>query len=272
MMRGASRESLARAQERLDELVGDGSTDALAVAENLFAVTQLLDREIALRRVLTDPAAKADSKARLASGLLRGQVGDATLGLVDEVVRSRWSRVRDLADAMELLAVSAALAAAERDESLDDVEDEVFRFGRIVEGNRQLRGVLVDRSVPGEHKVELLRTLLEGRARPVSVRLVTQVVTQPRGRSLEAGLEEYAVLAAARRQRILGTARAPIALTDEQRSRLRAALRRIYGRVVQLNVIVDPDVWGGMSVQLGDEVIDGTVVSRLADARRRLAG
>jgi F-type H+-transporting ATPase subunit delta len=66
--------------------------------------------------------------------------------------------------------------------------------------------------------------------------------------------------------------RAPVALTDEQRTRLAAALRRIYGRDVQLNVVVDPDVVGGLSVQVGDEVIDGTVVGRLAEARRRLAG
>jgi len=272
MMRGASRESLAQARERLDALVADTSTDALALAEDLFAVTRLLDREIALRRVLSDPAAKADSKTGLATGLLRGQVGDPALGLVGDVVRSRWSRVRDLADGMELLAVTAAVAGAERDGSLDDVEDEVFRFGRIVAGNPQLRGILVDGSVPAERKAELVRTLLGGRVRPVSLRLITQVVTQPRGRSLEAALEEYASLAAARRLRILAVVRAPIVLSDEQRSRLRAALRRIYGREVQLNVVVDPDVVGGMSVQLGDEVIDGTVVSRLAEARRRLAG
>jgi F-type H+-transporting ATPase subunit delta len=271
-MQGASRESLAQAQERLEALVSDPGTDALPVAEELFAVTRLLDRAIALRRVLSDPSANRDNKADLATSLLRGQVSDATLDLVRDVVRLRWSRVRDLADAMELLSVTAAVAAAEREGWLDDVEDEVFRFGRIIAGDPQLRGMLVDRSVPAERKVELLRTLLADKVRPVSLQLISQVVTQPRGRSLEDALEDYATVAAARRQRILGTVRTPIALTDEQRSRLRAALRRIYGREVQLNVVVDPDVAGGMSVQVGDEVIDGTVVSKLAEARRRLTG
>jgi F-type H+-transporting ATPase subunit delta len=271
-MQGASREALARARERLDELLGSSDADALAVSEDLFAVSRLLDRQLALRRVLSDPAAGRDRKAGLATSLLRGQVDDVPLELVRDLVRSRWSRARDLADAVELLAVSAAVAAAERDGSLDDVEDQVFRFGRIAAGDAALRGMLVDRSVPAERKVELLRTLLAGKVRPVSLRLITQVVTQPRGRSLEEGLEEYATLAAERRRRILGTVRAPIALSEQQRSRLRTALRRIYGREVQLNVVVDPDVVGGMSVQIGDEVIDGTVVGRLAEARRRLAG
>jgi F-type H+-transporting ATPase subunit delta len=271
-MQGASRESLARARERLDVLLDASGTDALAVSDELFSVSRLFDREIALRRVLSDPAAGGERKAQLTTSLLRGQVSDVTLELVGDVVRSRWSRARDLADAIELLGVSAAVAAAERDGSLDDVEDQVFRFGRIVAGDARLRGVLVDRSVAPERKVELLRGLLGGKVRPAALRLITQVVTQPRGRSLEGGLEEYATVAAARRQRILGTVRAPVALSDQQRSRLSAALRRIYGRDIQLNVVVDPQVEGGMSVQVGDEVIDGTVVSKLAEARRRLAG
>jgi F-type H+-transporting ATPase subunit delta len=271
-MQGASRESLARARERLDVMLDSGDADALAVAEELFSVSRLLDREIRLRRVLSDPAASGDRKAQLATNLLRGQVAPATLDLVSDVVRLRWSRPRDVADALELLAVTAMVAAAERDGTLDDVEDQVFRFGRIVAGDPQLRGVLVDRSVPAERKADLVRALLEGKVRPVALRLITQVVTQPRGRSLETGLEEYAAVAADRRRRILATVHAPVTLTDEQRSRLRAALRRIYGREVQLNVVVDPDVVGGMSVQIGDEVIDGTVVSKLAEARRRLAG
>jgi len=271
-MQGASRESLARARERLDALLDAGGTDALAVAEDLFGVTRLLDREIPLRRVLSDPAARGDRKAELAALLLRGQLGEPTLDLIDGLVRSRWSRARDLADAIELLGVTAAAAAAERDGSLDDVEDEVFRFGRIAGGDPTLRRVLADPSTPGERKAELVETLLAGKVRAISLRLITQVVTHPRGRSMEDGLEEYATLVAARRQRIIGTVRAPVELTDEQRSRLRAALRRIYGREMQLNVVLDPAVVGGISVQVGDEVIDGTVVSRLAEARRRLAG
>jgi F-type H+-transporting ATPase subunit delta len=272
MMQGASRESMAQARERLDALLDGSGADALEVSDDLFAVSRLLDREISLRRVLSDPAAGGDRKVELVTSLLRGQVGDVALDLVDGLVRARWSRARDLADAVEVLAVWAAVAAAERDGTLDDVEDQVFRFGRIASGDARLRGMLVDRSVPAERKAELLRDLLAGKVRPVSLRLITQVVTQPRGRSLEDALEEYAGVAAARRQRILATVRAPVALSEEQRSRLRTALRRIYGREIQLNVVLDPDVVGGMSVQVGDEVIDGTVVSRLAEARRRLAG
>jgi F-type H+-transporting ATPase subunit delta len=234
-------------------------------------VTGLLDREISLRRMLSDPSAAGDRKAELARSLLRGKIGDAAYDLVTGLVRSRWSRPRDLADAVELLAVQSAVAAAEREGYLDELEDDVFRFGRIVAGDAGLRGVLVDRTVPAQRKGELLKGLLEGKTRPITQRLVTQLVTQPRGRSIERGLEEYAAQAAARRQRVVGLVRSAVPLTDEQKARLQAALRRIYGRDVSVNVVVDPGVTGGISVRVGDEIIDGTVLSKLDEARRRLA-
>ena len=270
-MQGVSRDSLAEARERLDSVVMRPDVDPVAVAEDLFSVTGLLDREIRLRRVLSDPAAAADRKADVARSLLRGQIGDPAFELVTGLVRSRWSRPRDLADAVEILAVQSALAGAEREGYLDALEDDVFRFGRIVAGNAPLRGVLVDRTVPGERKRELVERLLEGKTRPVTRRLIVQLITHPRGRSLERGLEEYAAQAAARRQRVVGVVRSAVPLTDEQRTRLQAALRRIYGRDVSTNVVVDPEVVGGISVQVGDEIIDGTVLSRLDEARRRLA-
>jgi F-type H+-transporting ATPase subunit delta len=270
-MQGISRGSLADARERLDTVLRGTGVDGLAVAEDLFSVTGLLDREISLRRVLSDPSAAGDRKVELARSLLGGQIGDAAFDLFTGLVRSRWSRPRDLPDAVEILAVQSAVAAAEREGYLDEFEDNLFRFGRIVAGDASLRGVLVDRTVSAERKRELVRSLVEGKTRPITQRLITQVVTQPRGRSLERGLEEYAAHAAARRQRVVGVVRSAVPLTDEQKTRLQAALRRIYGRDVSTNVIVDPEVTGGISVQVGDEIIDGTVLSKLDEARRRLA-
>ena len=272
-MQGVSRDSLSAAQRRLERSLGRAeAATAGSVGGDLAAVVGLLDREISLRRVLTDPAASADRKSGLVRSLLEGRVGDQALGIVADAAAAPWSRTRDLADAVETLSVLASVVEAERDGYLDDLEDALFRFGRVVGGNPELRGVLADRTVPVELKGELVRSLLQGKVQPATMRLIEQAVTQPRGRTLDVVLDEHAGLAAAYRRRLIALVRVARPLTDRQRRRLARALQRIYGHEVQLNVVVDADVVGGISVQVGDEVVDGTTAARLDEARRGLVG
>ncbi|MDX3696871.1 F0F1 ATP synthase subunit delta [Streptomyces europaeiscabiei] len=270
-MNGASREALAAARERLDALTDSTSVDAAVLADELAAVTALLDREVSLRRVLTDPAQSGEAKAELAGRILGGQVGATTADLVSGLVRSRWSQPRDLVDALEQLAAIADLTAAQQSGSLDDVEDELFRFGRIVASNTGLRSALTDRAAGASAKGELLSSLLGGRAKATTERLVTRLVTAPRGRSLEAGLESLSKLAAERRSRMVAVVTSAVPLSDPQKRRLGAALAKLYGRAMHLNLDVDPGVLGGIRVQVGDEVINGSISDRLEDAGRRLA-
>ncbi|MQS37472.1 F0F1 ATP synthase subunit delta [Streptomyces katsurahamanus] len=271
-MNGASREALAAARESLDALTDNTSVDAAKLAEELAAVTALLHREVSLRRVLTDPAQAGEAKAELAGRLLSGQVGGATADLVSGLVRARWSQSRDLVDGLEELAATADLTAAQQAGSLDSVEDELFRFGRIVDSSKELRAALTDKSATVAAKTELLRSLLGGRVTPVTERLVIRLVTAPRGRSLEAGLDSLSKLAAARRDRMVAVVTSAVPLTDQQKQRLGAVLARVYGRQMHLNLDVDPEVVGGISVRVGDELIDGTVSERLSEATRRMAG
>jgi F-type H+-transporting ATPase subunit delta len=271
-MNGASREALAAARERLDALTDSTPADAGRLAGELAAVTALLDRESSLRRALTDPAQPGEAKAALVRRLLAGQVGEETLDVVSGMVRSRWSQSRDLTDAVEELADTADLIAAQRSGDLDDVEDELFRFSRILEGSSELRAALASRVAGGEAKSGLLHSLLGGRANPVTERLVTRLVTAPRGRSLDNGIEALSRLAAARRNRMVAEVVSAIPLTDRQKERLGAALAQIYGRQVHLNLDVDPEVLGGVRVRVGDEVINGSIADRLEEAARRMAG
>jgi F-type H+-transporting ATPase subunit delta len=271
-MNGASREALAAARERFDALTESTSVDAAALAGELAAVTRLLDREVSLRRVLTDPAQTGEAKAALVATLLGGQVGGETVDLVSGMVRSRWSRSRDLVDSIEELASTADLVAAQQDGALEDVEDEVFRFGRIVTSSSELRAALTDRGATAAAKTELLRSLLGGRARPATVRLVTRLVIQPRGRSLEGGLEALSKLAAERRDRSVAVVTSAVPLSDRQKERLGAALAKLYGRPMHLNLDVDPEVRGGITVRVGEEVINGTISDRLDEVTRRMAG
>ncbi|OEV05720.1 F0F1 ATP synthase subunit delta [Streptomyces oceani] len=271
-MNGASREALAAARESLEALTDNTSVNATTLADELAAVTELLDREVSLRRVLTDPAQDGAAKAELAGRLLSGQVGGEATDLVSGMVRSRWSRSRDLVDVLEELTDSADLIAAERDGSLDDVEDELFRFGRTVASSSQLRAALTSRTASSSAQAELVRSLLGGKARPATVRLVTRLVSQPRGRSLEGGLEALSKLAAERRDRSVAVVTSAVPLSDQQKQRLGSLLAQMYGRQVHLNLDVDPDVLGGIAVRIGDEVINGSIADRLEEAQRRMAG
>lgn len=271
-MNGASREALVAAREQLDALTDSTSVDAAKLAAELAAVTALLHREVSLRRVLTDPAQPGEAKAELVGRLLSSQVGGEAIDLVSGMVRSRWSRSRDLVDAIEELTSSADLVAAERDNALEEVEDELFRFSRILSSASDLRSALTERTAGTPAKTQLMHTLLGGRVHPVTERLVVRLVTQPRGRSLEAGLEALFRLAAERRDRMVAVVVSAVPLSDQQKQRLGSALATLYGRRVHLNLDVDPEVLGGIVVRIGDEVIDGTIADRLEQASRRMTG
>jgi F-type H+-transporting ATPase subunit delta len=271
-MRGASRASLAAAKERLAAaLPGDTSAQAASLGEELFAITGLLDHESAVRRSLSDPTIEGSFRAGLARDLLSGRVSDPALDQLTGLAAERWSEPGDLVDAAEQLGVLAICAGADTDGVLDEVEDELFRFGRIVGGNPGLRYALGNQFVPAEGRRRIVTDLLDGKVAAPSLRLISQAAAYPRGRSVDLSLEEYAGLAADLRQRLVAQVHVVAGLTTEQRSRLVAALSTAYGHDVHLNVVIDPEVIGGMTVRIGDELINGSIESRLALARRDVA-
>jgi F-type H+-transporting ATPase subunit delta len=272
-MHAASRQSLAAARDRLNGYIDRArAVDLGTVADELFAVVGLLDREPTLRRALSDPAADPEARARLLDRMLGSRLDPRTMEQLRDLVRSRWSEPTDLADAVEALARQAALGVAERSGTLDEVEDELFRFGRILDAHPQLRNLLADVRTPPDRRIDLLDRLLEGKVNSTTRRLLEQVVRAPRGRTLDVAIEQLVELAAARRERYVAYVRAPAPLTGEQEERLATALTRIYGRPVGLQIEVDPELLGGLVVRVNDEVIDGTVATRLAEARRWLGG
>lgn len=270
-MRGVSAESFAAGQERLETLLAAAGTDPAGLGDDLFAVTDVLSANPALRRALTDPARDGQAKAALVERIFTGRVSGAAVDVLAGMARSRWSEAADLADAVERYATSALLAAADRAGRLDGVEDELFRFARTVEGDQGLRDAFSHRTAGTQRKVELVRSLLRGRAAPETVRLAVQAASHPRGLRTAQVLEQYVQAAAERRQQVVAHVVAAAPLTTEQRRRLETALQRRYGRV-RLNVDVDPSVIGGLRVQVGSELVDGTVTARLDEARRRMAG
>ena len=277
-MQGASREALASAWANVERaLTGAGSgaahassAEAARMSDELFAVVDVLDEQVALRRALSDPAIDADRKAGLIESVLAAHVGANTLAVMRDVVRSRWSRMRDLGDAVEQLAVLARLVAADRADQGDEIEDELFRLARIIENQGALREALGDANLPVANKADLVHALLDGKATDSTIALAVQLVRHPRGRKPEVSLAEYGDIAARRANRSVARVTTATLLSDEQRARLRTALATMYGRDVQLQIELDAHVVGGLVVQVGDEIIDGSIAGRLADARQRL--
>lgn len=271
-MRGASRQSLAAGQERLETLLSGRGSQPEVLGDELFAVTNVLAGSAGLRRALTDPSRAGEAKAELVQRLLTGKVGGPVVDLLAGMVRGRWGVPADLTDAVESLAVQAVLAAAERAGRLESVEDELFRFSRLVAGTSELRDAFSSRTRGSDRKAALLQQLLDGRAAPETVRLALQAGVHPRGLRTERVLEAFVEAAAERRRQLVAQVVAAVPLTTAQRERLANVLRRTYGRPIRLNVDLDPEVLGGVRVQVGGELVDGTIATRLDDLRRRLVG
>jgi F-type H+-transporting ATPase subunit delta len=280
-MRAASRDSYVAARERLDSLLpasGRGRSKAnqvreiVQIAEDLLAVASLLSTEPRLRRALSDPSRSGEDRGGLLRAVLGNRLSEPALELAGAVAAGRWSSSVDLLNATEQLGVEALLASAERAGALGEVEDELFRFNQVVGGNPALAATLGDASAAPERRRELVRSLLDGKADPATVRLAELAVTGFGGRNFAASLSRLVELAAERRELRVAYVKVAAPLSDDEEERLAANLSRIYGQQVSLKVSVEPDLLGGASVQIGHDLYDGTVLHRLNQARSGLLG
>jgi F-type H+-transporting ATPase subunit delta len=274
-MQGPSREAHRALAARVDDTLGGtgngAAQHATAVGDALFTVAGVLSTEAAVRRALTDPGRSSDDRAALARRLFGDRVEPDAAELVIAAVRDRWDGPRDLVSAIDEFGVVAYLAAADANGRLDSVEDELFRFGQVVHAAPELRVALLDQAAPEQARRELVRKLLADRASPETVDLAEHAVLTARDRRLEPAVERIIELAAQRRQRRVAVVRVASPLSPEHRQRLENALAAQSGGPVRLNVVVEPDLVGGVKVEIGDEVVDGTVQSRIAELERRLA-
>ena len=270
-MQSASRDALKASRERLDS-VADGLTrdEVGRLAEDLLGVAGVLVREIPLRRALSDPSRSGSDRSGLVERIFGPHVEAPALSVLTAMVAVRWSAPSDLVDATEQLGVDALLIGAEEAGVLPEVEDELFRFSRIVDGHPGLAAALADETATAERRGALIDQLLEGKARPATVRLARLAVSGFGGRAFETALERLLELAAARRGRSVVRVRVAAPITEQQERGLGSALAAAYGRQVSLQVEVDEALIGGAIVRIESDLYDGSVASRLAEARRRL--
>ncbi len=238
--RGASADAVATLTGELETAVSGSPESALRVAGDLFPVASTLRAEGAFRRFATDASIPDEAKGGLVAEVLGGNLS------VVATVRSAASDSHRLAD-------------------------ELFAVAQTVKDNPALRDGLSDPGRSVADKSRLVDDLLAGKALASTVSLVKQAL-HGTYRTVGVALNEYQKVAASVAGENVATVRVARALSDAERQRLADTLSRQYGRPVHLNTIVDPDVLGGIRVEIGDDVIDGTVSARLDDARRLLAG
>jgi len=273
-MRSASRYALADLSDRFATLAKSLDSQALStVSGELVSVAKMLDREIVLTRYLSMPAEDAAPRVRLIERLVSGKVGDATLEVLRAAVSERWSANSDLVDAIEHVSRQALLEAAEREDQVDEVEDQLFRFSRILDAQPRLGILLGDYAAPADGRIALLRKVLgssSGSVNKTAVALLSQTVELLRGEPAEEAMKFLAEVAVARRGEVVAQVGAAAELSDAQRTRLTEVLSRIYRHPVTVQLEIHPELLGGLLISVGDEVVDGTLSSRLAAAKAQL--
>jgi len=275
-MAGVSSESLTKALEGLEAKL---PTASLQLAKELFSILATVDSSAGLRRALTDPSRSGDEKSALVKQLFGGKVSADAVEIASGLASSRWASARDIGDALETLAATVVIAVAENKSAvsasgitgLEELENDLFAFNQAVASSHEVQRALSEPQASAEAKIALAEKLVPGASEEAKL-LIGQAVSHPRGVRPGKLVENFAKLAAKRQQRWIANVSVTRPLTDEQASRLQAGLNALYGRELKFNVSVDPSLIGGVRVQVGDEVLDASVIARLTELRRQLAG
>lgn len=270
-MSAVSTESLNKVEQ---VLVANATTNPTHLASELFAVVDLIDSNASLRRGLTDPSREEAQRAGIARSILSGKVSEAAINVVSAAAGARWSEERDLADALEKTAVtSVALAAEQRGgvEALELTVNELLTFVKAVESSAEAQAALADTRASKEALKKLAVSLGGTASTPEGQLLLERVGSATRGTTAARLASGFVEIIVKRQNRWIARVTTAAALTAEQVAKLQGSLNKIYGKELKLDVTIDPSVLGGLRVQVGDEVIDGTLSTRLSDLSRAFA-
>ncbi|MBX0301661.1 F0F1 ATP synthase subunit delta [Cryobacterium sp. 1639] len=265
-MGSATREALASSRAAL---AAHADWADLATGENLFDAARVIGDSSQLLAALGDSSADESSKSALVRAVFGATVTPAALELLVTVAAGRWSSHQDLLAGIEELALRVTAASAPQDVSIGS---ELFGFGAAVSSDAELELALTSKLGLVSAKVGLIEALLAGKVSPQTLVIVRHLVQQPRGRRIGELLTFAATIVADQAGRIIATVTSAAPMQPGQLDRLTAALATRYGRSVAVNQVIDPSVVGGAKVQIGDDVIDGSVATRLSDLRLQLAG
>lgn len=263
-MGSSTREASVAARAALPSLSG---TAALATGEELLAAGRVVGDSMPLRSALADPSLADADKSKIVKSLF-GSSSAATRAVLDSVATSRWSDHDDMLAGIEELGVSAIARSAEADV---DIIAELNVFRAAVTSDPELELAVGSKLGAEEAKVALVERLLKGKASAQTLTIVRHLVQQPRGRRIRALISDAANIIARESELSLATVTVARELSDAQLSRLAVGLESRYGSL-RITQVVDPSIIGGLRVQVGDEVIDDSVATKISSLKLQLAG
>ena len=253
-----------------EQAAGRGQRAIDRVQSDLEQFARLLVHQVRLRKVLADPGLPPEPKRALLTDLGQGRLEEAGVELLATVAVHQRVRLREFPALLAALAAMAAFTGAEGAGELERLEGELFFVATLVEQQPAVRSALTNPGLPVANKQALVADLLEGRVSARCASLVDLLVELNEGHGLDTRLKEWAEAAAARRNRVVAEVRSAVELDETRRARLAEVLTRVIGKPVLLQTTVDTAILGSLVVRVGDELFDGSVRSRLEQAREAL--
>lgn len=263
-MGSATRAALQTATAALSSQTGV----TLQTAEQLLAAGRAIAGSPQLRALLADPAVSEADTATIVDRVF-GSLDAPAKSLLLTAAGSRWSSPSDLVDGIEELGIRAAAASSS---STASVESELFAFQAAITSDNELELAVGSKLGDTEGKAAIVDTLLGGKSDPATLAIVRHLVQSPRGRRIGASLRNAAQIVAESDGGVVATVTAATQPTAAQLTKLSSTLAAQYGRTPRINLVLDPSIIGGLRVQVGDDVIDGSIAARLQDLRIQLAG
>lgn len=271
-MRGeASRIADRESRDSLAPKVRDTREDAWRIGNELFTITKVLDDSIQLERALTDPSRPVADKVAVLKELLGDNAHPMTMEIMTDLVSRRWSRARDIANAVEDFGVDAMMYYADATDATLQVSIELSELHSALLNLPVVRAKLYDYQATSEARVKLFREVFSGKTlNKVTMRLAEHATCNLRRRRYLETIQWLINKFSRHMGESMVTVTTATPLKKEQIKRLVEVYSAKVGRQVHINSVVDPTVLGGMRIQVGDEVTDNTVVAQLQNLHRKV--
>ena len=267
-MASSTRQSLAAAKVALNPLLAKAD---LKFATELFAVASATATSNQLRSLLSDPSAEGNAKSGAVAAVFAKSISANVLEFVNVLVGLRWSKGSDLVSAIEQLGVHVVASIAANGKTLGQLESDLFSFQQAVDSDQDLQFALGDKLATEEAKLSLVDSLTSKRVSAESAILIRQAVVSARRRRVSLVLEQFGKQVSAFASRLVATVTVARPMSENQLERLEKALAASYGQSLKLNIELDESILGGVRVQVAGDIIDGSLASRLSEAKLQLA-
>jgi F-type H+-transporting ATPase subunit delta len=252
-----------------EQLLASQKVQSLKLAEELFAFSNALQGSSQLRGLLSDPSAESSTKEQIIDRVF-AKLSSEALSLVKAMASLRWSSARDLADAAERLGVRA-VAMQSSSTSIEQLQAEIFQVGQLISSDSELELTLSSTRFTVEQKQSLIEKLLTGKVAQAALLLSVQAAASKSDKRISAVLDSYSSWIAQFAGESVAKIRVAKPISQEQTGRLSDALSKAYGKKLQINIEVDPEILGGVHVAVDGEVIDATMITKLTQARLQLS-